>query len=560
MLSKFKALSKLQKILLIALSIIIIFAATCGIGYAVAPREFLQLILSDAAYTKLMLAKNLSTYYPEAEKLLETIDEKELGFDASGKLTATFADDAFGSRETTKSIEEYVNTLTVDSSLNINGALAKATCTLSDKDGEVLNADCIADPSNIYLDIPELDLGYMSMIKNSEAEQKDIGTINETYDNIISKKGEDQIRKAVYETADTAVGTFDKTLISIISDKTLDVGSVSATGDVATVVMPIEDFKNCITTTFDKVSNDKETFDLINSCLPDSAQMTYPKFKTKLKELEDKILIKVKESEITNVTLEFYINSRNEIVGMDIELVSPKTNIGICLVLKDDHDRGFAFELKERTDRTLLIDILKTDETSGTIKYFRETEDGPLEVRATYTNLEISEKAIYGHFQTDAFKIPGNKDLGEIKLDIVIKGENENLTAEIDISVKDLVDATVYLNASTADFTSFNLPKAGEVTPYDQSLVESAAASYLLSEMPRTHPAFAKVYRNVLSATIGEAVGQGISGLLGGSEGGKDLANAISGIIDGAINDDPSGIGDIINDFFSAFGLIEKED
>ena len=83
--------------------------------------------------------------------------------------------------------------------------------------------------------------------------------------------------------------------------------------------------------------------------------------------------------------------------------------------------------------------------------------------------------------------------------------------------------------------------------------------------MPETHPSFRVVYADILTSSINGAVGDLISALTGNENSlgrmlgklvnGDDLSNAIGGIIDSAIKGDTTGIGNIISDFFKAFGL-----
>ena len=559
-------MTKSKKILLIVVAVLVFIAACSGIAYAIAPRDFMQLILSDSAYTKVMLAKNLTKTYPEFERIAEKVDEKKLGFEADGSMKIVPEAGALGKGEVTGELSNYLSSLKVNSSVYLNGSLIKATVDIKDNDGSVITAQTVADPMSVYLNINQFGLGWMRLKSDESSAQHDVGTINKTYEKMIEEKADDALRDAVYAAAKTAVAAFDDTLITVGSEKTLSVGSVSATGDVISIIMTKEDFEDCINNTLNQIAQDEKTFNAINDCLPSNEKVAYQEFKTKVSDLKNEMVQKVEESGITNVNLNFYVNKRNDIVGVNIELLSPESNLVLSMVTHDDDDRGMSLNLQKDNDKILSFDLKKNDDKSGNIAVNAVTEDGPFNVNISYSDLEVNDDSIYGHFVTDRFKLPGNDAFGPISLDITVKNAGDTLSLLVKADIKGTGNITATLNARIVDFKEFTVPTIGETSPYDEVKVRSAALEYILKDLPREHASFAKVYNSILSQTIGSAIdnfigsltgndNSGIGGLLGSLIDGDSLSNGISGIVDSALNKDPSQVGGIIDDFFSAFGL-----
>ena len=125
-------MKKNEKILISVLAVILVLLATVGVAFAAATRDFLQLVLSDGAYTKVMLAKNLSTTYPAAEKVIAKLEENQLAFKADGTVTAAFNEDAFGDKKSSDAVSDYVSSLKLNADLAVDGSLAKADYTIRD--------------------------------------------------------------------------------------------------------------------------------------------------------------------------------------------------------------------------------------------------------------------------------------------------------------------------------------------------------------------------------------------------------------------------------------------
>lgn len=562
-------MSKTKKIVITVLAVILLLMATCGIAYAIAPREFLQLVLSDSAYTKMMLAKNLTKGYPAAEKMAATLDEKQLGFEAEGYMNTVFDESVFGGEKASQAVSEYASSLKMDASLYLNGALAKASCDIRDNDGSVITVGCIADPMSAYMNVEQLKLGWLNMNIEEDEKQHDVGVVNSTYKNIVDSHTDDDLRNAVYDYAETAVDTFNKENISIASKKEINVGSLLAKGDVVTVVMNRDELVNTIDTTVAKISSDEKTWNAINSCLPDSEKMTYDEFKEALSKLRDSFVNKIDESKVETANLDFFVDKRNNITAVDIDLSSSTTTNTISAILKDTEDRGFSICIKEDNETTLLIDLIKTDEESGTITLTSKTANGPLSIRARYSDLQIDDDSIYGRLVTDEFSLPGESDFGPIKLEITVKQSEDGLNVTVNADIEKFADLDISLHAKKTEYKDFALPKAAEIKPYDKDKFQNAALTYMFKDMPAQHSQFSKVYTAVLTSGINGAVGKLVGALtgddtligtiLGGLVDDKSLSEGIGGIISSALNGDPTQVGGIVENFFEAFGLKASE-
>lgn len=560
-------MGKAQRLFWGVLAAVIAIVAACGVGYAVAPRDFLQLVLSDSAYTKFTLAKNLSSAYPAGEKVLEKVDAQQAAYRTAGDMDVTLDKGMFPSEDVAVEVSEYLSSLSLDSEIYLDGGLLKVTGDLKDRDGSVFNADAIVDSSSAYVKIDQLGTKYMNVLKSAEEDADDsstdggtsssVGSLNKTYDAIIESGAADDLREAIFSLFETAMGSFDDTLITVIPKKTLDIGSVSATGDIATVVMTVDDFKDCINRTMNQLAENKELFEKINPCLPKGEQMTYSQFKTEVLATADEWTHALEESGITNVTLEFYINKSNDIVAFEMWIMSPNSSTGIKAVLFDDDEEGIAVVAERDKEKIFSIDLNKDskDANSGKIELMNMTESGPLRISATYSGFEMSEDVFKVNLITDKFELPGQETLGGIKIDISVAIEKEVLSLSARINIDNFANAVVTLTGKETEFKIFDLPKDDEIEPFDSENLRAKAIDYVLSDLPGNSSSFKDLYSSVMKSMLGGMLGGLFSDSNGfsGSFDGENIKNAISGIL-GGITGEHSEAGGLIDDFFSSFG------
>lgn len=560
-------MGKAQRIFWGVLAAVIAIAAACGVGYAVAPRDFLQLVLSDSAYTKFTLAKNLSSAYPAGEKVLEKVDAQQAAYRTAGDMDVTLDKGMFPSEDVAVEVSEYLSSLSLDSEIYLDGGLLKVTGDLKDRDGSVFNADAIVDSSSAYVKIDQLGTKYMNVLKSAEEDVDDsstdggtnssAGSLNKTYDAIIESGAADDLREAIFSLFETAMGSFDDTLITVIPKKTLDIGSVSATGDIATVVMTADDFKDCINRTMNQLAENKELFEKINPCLPKGEQMTYSQFKAEVLATADEWTHALEESGITNVTLEFYINKSNDIVAFEMWIMSPNSSTGIKAVLFDDDEEGIAVVAERDKEKIFSIDLNKDskDANSGKIELMNMTESGPLRISATYSGFEMSEDVFKVNFVTDKFELPGQETLGGIKIDISVAIEKEVLSLSARINIDNFANAVVTLTGKETEFKTFDLPKDDEIEPFDSENLRAKAVDYVLSDLPGNSSSFKNLYSSVMKSMLGGMLGGLFSDSNGflGSFDGENIKNAFSDILGGITGKD-SEVGNLIDDFFSSFG------
>ncbi len=579
-------MGKAQRIFWGVLAAVITIVAAGGVGYALAPREFLQLVLSDAAYTKYTLAKNLSSAYPAGEEMIEKVDAQQAAYKTEGAMDVTLDEGLFPSESVATEVSKYISSLALKSEIYMDGGLLKVTGDLTDSDGSVFTADAIVDTSSAYVKIDQLGTKYMDVLESPKenvdesasgngsgassgggsSNGSSVGSLNETYDAIIDRGADDDVREAMYSLFETAMGSFDDTLISIISNKTLEVGSASATGDVATVVMTADDFKDCIKNTMNQLAEDKELFKQVNPCLPKDMQMTYPQFQAKVLGTADEWVAKIEESGITNVTLEFYIDKSNDIVAFEMWVMSPESSTGVKAVLFDENEEGLAIVCERDKEKTFSLDVKKDskDANSGKIEFMNMTESGPLSISATYSGFVMSEDAFKVNLVTDKFELPGQETLGGITLDISVTIEDEALSLTARVNIDGFAKAVITLSGNEIEFKKFALPKADEIEPFDSEALQSKAIDYVLSDLPNNSASFKNVYSKVMQEMLGGFLGglfEGFvpeinvgsdSGNISGSIQTGPIGNAISGIFDDVAGGD-SAIGGFIDDLFSGF-------
>lgn len=557
-------MSKTKKIIIGVVAAVVLIVASLGIGYAVAPREFLQFFLSDGTYTKVTLAKNLSKMYPQVEKFAANVDDKKLGFEANGSVEANFNTKIIPNKTTAEELSKYISSLKMNSNLNINGALAGLNARLSDNENEVLSVNVIADPMSAYLNVKQLDLGWMNLDIKEDEVQHDVGVVNKTYENIIEEKVDGDLKKAVYDYAEAAVDLFESDKISISDEKDFALGSALAKGEVVTVSMSAADLINCVDTVISKAGEDEKTFESVNNCLPESEQMSFADFKNKLSSLREKFVKKVNDSKIETANLDFFVDSRNDITAVEINLNSNKNTNIASFVIEDENDAAYAFCIKSDNETTMLIDVKKLSDENGVITIEKKMAEGQLQVKARYSDLDVKDDGIYGKFDTDPFIIPGNEDLGKVELSLDVAKENKAIDFKVDGNIENIGSLKVSLDVAKTEYEDFTLPKSNDIKPFDSEKLKSEIVQYFMVELPQTDKQYKAVYQNIVGNVVQNAIGSFFGSLFGGNIkdnpfgnliDGSSLGSGIEKIIESAQNGDSSSVGEIIGDFFGAFGF-----
>ncbi|MBQ0014879.1 MAG: hypothetical protein KBS82_06115 [Oscillospiraceae bacterium] len=202
-----------------------------------------------------------------------------------------------------------------------------------------------------------------------------------------------------------------------------------------------------------------------------------------------------------------------------------------------------------------------------------------IEIKATTTQLKngiISDflpdeyKALFDNaIKTMAAKLASN-GIENVAIEFIV--DNRNRITDMDMSLEgadnniefviafgDESEGKLTYNDLTFDFVvketdvqSFDIPSKMEVSTFDEETLKSDLIKYLFSGELSNHSDLSELY----SAIFGSKIKSGIGALLEGFIDTDDLSEGIMGIIDGAMNKDSSGVGDIVSNFFEAFGLV----
>ena len=547
-------MSKTKKILIGILVVVVLIVSGLGVGYAIAPREFLQLFLSDGAYTKVMLAKNFSKMYPLAEDIAAKVDDKKFAFEAEGTVNAKFNNKIIDKSIATE-LSNYVSTLNMKSDLNLEGALLNFNASLYDNSGEVLSSSVIVDPMSVYLNIKQLEFGWMNVDKKDDETQHSVGVVNETYETIIKEKVDDDLKKAIYNYMKIVTSTFESDKISISKEKDFQLGSAVANGEVVTVSMSAADLINCVDTVLVEVKSDENTFTIINNCLPESEKMTFADFKNKLDILRDKLVKKINDSEIETVNLDFFVDSRNEITALEVNMNSNKATNIVSIIIEDSNDAGYVLSVKANNETTLLIDVKKLTENSGVVSLEKKMADGTLSVKVRYSDFSVTDNGIFGKFDTDPFVLPGYPELGEIALDVDISNSEKGIKVSADITVENLGDFNFILDMNESESKIIKLPLANEISAFDSDKFKTELINYFMIDLPQTDSQYRGVYQKVVGSVFEDAISSLWSSIFGNTLDGDSLGKGINSIIQSAQNKDSSAVVGIVDDFLSAFGL-----
>ena len=294
--------------------------------------------------------------------------------------------------------------------------------------------------------------------------------------------------------------SFDDGLISIVPKKSIEIAAISANGDVITVSLDVNAFKQLINEISTIVEEDEQFFNEINSSLPQNERITYAEYRSLVEDLAQNILKDLNKMGVTNIALEFYVNNKNEIVAINFSVIAPEKSSSFKAIFVDNENEGYAVSLQSEGKEIFSYVFKKDSEdaTEGMIHIYKLTENGPLDVDARFSNYLLSEDSFRISVLTEPFKIPAHEELGLSVVDLSMLYENDKISIFGKVSVKGLLTADIALNGEKTEYMDFQFPSKSQIKPFDKEKLKSEALDFFATELPNKHSAFSKVYRSIL--------------------------------------------------------------
>lgn len=406
-----------KKIFIVVLSAILGIALVLGIWCLIAPREFLQTFLPDKAYGAVTLSKNANRVIDEFAKLSKenTALHYEGEFDASASK-----DFFFGSETVAEKLSDYASSLKVTGDIYFKEDVVKSTFDLTDDTATAFSGEFDVNENRQCFKVTQLGDDWYELSKEKGVKKVDV--------------------QADKEVTKESLG---ETEIYITKEKEISIGSTSAKGEALTFQMDRDSFKNLLDSLDIKV---------------DGSGAEYLKLSKRLSSF-------LESENIDDITLNLFVNKRNHIVGVSIDL-SGNNEFSISFIKDENKEGSYALEF------------------------------------------------VYGEL---------------------------------------LANVEAVLSETT--FEDFDMPSASATKATDLTSLKTNIASYIFGDFIKSRKDLNEVYNDIITAIVGENVGGFLNSLFGGTNFAEGLTSGITGIVDSALNEDPTKVSDIVDDFLSAFGL-----
>jgi len=422
---------KAARTALVAGGIVLALAVLVGIFYLAAPRTFLKLVLSREAYAETVLVKNINEDLPKLEPTLKTLTGKH-AYTFEGSTAIEFNDVTkveLGSPEIGTNLQNYLNTTSFNGAVQISGDHMASRFVWDDSDATVLTIDSINNSDALYLNLRELDQGWLEV-----PNEDDVAT--DTRFRTLLRSSDEKLRDALVSNLKKAYRSVrEDVVVKEDKDLTFGLGTKTATGDRTNIVFSTETVEDFLATATTLLQEDEDFYEAANRVLPEDDRFpSWASFQKFLSRQEKDLLDQIEETGVNKVSLDLYIDRRNDIVGFEVLVKRDENDFVARAVFEDDQDRGPAFQCKTGQTTILGLDITRTAEAGG------ETYQGTAVLtRKDYKNtLQFKNAALgedgllTGIFEVPAEELPSLPRLGETEFEITItRPEEETYQFEI---------------------------------------------------------------------------------------------------------------------------------
>lgn len=472
---------KSKKILGIATGAVVVILCIV-LFYLISPQTFLELVLPDKTYAAVVLAKNEK----KAENTLEPISEaasETRALTGNGNFTLALNDitrTSLGGDQVAGRLETYLNSTTFALESRKNAGSSSLNLSWKDSTNNLLDLSYIQSENHKYYKVEQLGLGWMER-------QSTGGTASASLSGQLQQlftEGEESHQKAIQSATTAGVkAVSEKADFRLDRNMTLQVGEKSATGDRMNILLDQQDMQLFLDTFF--------------ATLAAKDNSAYQKQEATLQKSLNSLL---KSSGASKLSLDLYINNRNQITGVALFLKCTENDISASAVLKDDQKTGAAGFLKYGETELLSLTQTKGEaEGTGTL----EVISGNVAVEVTYDGVTISDDHyVTGHFVTSAFQIPGlEKSFGNVILELVLQ-EPEEGQLTVGGSLNSEQWGSLILNLSLVESERIDIipPTEENVSALNGEKLSESMITYFLDTLPKTDETYNEVYKNIIKS------------------------------------------------------------
>lgn len=495
---------KKKRVIIIVAAALVTVAAVLAIWYAASPRAFLKTFLTKPAYAKTVLYKNGKEELPTAENALSTLTKKQ-AWNIQGSTNVQPSEevnDELKSDLAAEQFQTYMSSLTFDTDLQLDKGHFKTTTALADGDGSLFTIGVWNAKNGMFANVDEVNSGWFRLTSaqtdSSASSDKGLDTRAKTAlasDDKTVKKG---LYSALYDGYKAVKGDI---LFREDEEMTFGVDTKTATGARTTIVLDRSNAVGFIKTAAASLSDNHDLFLALDEQLDDDDRFnTEDNYKSYIAKKEKELLNAVDDSGVSKVSVELYVNKRNEITGFDVLVKRTNGDLELRAVLDDDKDSGMAVLYKKGQATVLDVDWTEKSDSKGTVNFNLGTTPRTI----TYKNLEKNDEGrVYGTFELASTTFTGKENLGSVAAILTMKPDRnseDGVSAGLQLTSSTLGQTLISSTIKPAKAEGVSSPTAGQITNTTMSKVLSSMASTMMGTIRDTHPSFDRLVDRVSQA------------------------------------------------------------
>ncbi len=460
---------------------------------AVCPRGLFLLLTTDKAYTEYVTAKALSEMLEETEDLQEFLG-KEGSYQATGGVTAnltTYGQNELGGERAGAGFASYLASTRLNLEYNRKDGNSQWSVDWTDPDGSVLSVQRKDLGASAYLNIANLETGWMQVKEASQSNKKD--QLNKIY-----SKADSTVKRRFLKAVKTGYQSVNKDIsYGVSKNMELQVEDKTVTGTRCHILIDAATLEQWINVTCNTLKEDSKLRTAINKTQSKTEQLSEAEYEALVETLRSLAQSVLEKTETQKVSLEFYVNRKNEAVGMTC---MAQSNVEDLMVsgIRSATEGGMALLVRVGSSDLLQASVTPAadKDDSGTA----HLQLGKTETTITYSNLEWEDGKLLGRITADNFVLPGKEDQGGVALELV-SSENKDGSVALGASLNSETLGSLVFNLTVTEgsATTVAAPDQKDIAAYDKEETATALVEYFLKDLPKQSSSYNNMYKNIIN-------------------------------------------------------------
>ena len=460
---------------------------------AVCPRGLFLLLTTDKAYTEYVTAKALSEMLEETEDLQEFLG-KDGSYQATGGVTAnltTYGQNELGGERAGAGFASYLASTRLNLEYNRKDGNSQWSVDWTDPDGSVLSVQRKDLGASAYLNIANLETGWMQVKEAGQSNKKD--QLNKIY-----TKADSTVKRRFLKAVKTGYKSVNQDIsYSVSKDMELQVEDKSVTGTRCHILIDAATLEQWINVTCNTLKEDNKLRTAINKTQSKTEQLSEEEYEALIETLRSLVQSILEKTETQKVSLEFYVNRKNEAVGMTCMTQSNVEDLMISGI-RSATEGGMA--LLVRVGSSDLLQASVTPDTDKDGSGTAHLQLGKTETTITYSDLDWKDGNVFGRITADNFVLPENEDLGGVALELV-SSENRDGSVALGASLNSETLGSLVFNLAVTEgsATTIAAPDQKDIAAYDKEETASELVEYFLQDLPKQSSSYNNMYKNIIN-------------------------------------------------------------